>query len=298
MDDAQTRELRDDAPLSAWKHGDAVDAATDALIEPRGDQLFSSTVTINKPQSELFAYWRDFARLPGFMDNLERVEVIDEKRSHWVAKAPGGSTVEWDSEIVEEQPDTYIVWASEEGADVPNSGRIDFRDAQADRGTIMTATILYDPPAGVIGKVVAKLFQREPTIQARRDLRRFKQLMETGEIATSSRNQAQVHRKGNRMRALTWHGKDDVRVETVDDPEIVNPRDAIIKVTSTAICGSSAAGASGRRLRLRRPDEGRSAHRVRLEEQASGRRRACDACRGDGRTAPPHGRAWDRRKSQ
>ena len=76
MDDAQTRELRDDAPLPAWKHGDAVDAATDALIEPRGDQLFSSTVTINKPRSELFAYWRDFTKLPSFMDNLERVDII------------------------------------------------------------------------------------------------------------------------------------------------------------------------------------------------------------------------------
>ena len=69
-----------------------------------------------------------------------------------------------------------------------NSGRIDFRDAQGDRGTIVTATILYDPPAGLIGKVIAKMFQREPAIQARRDLRRFKQLMETGEIATGARN--------------------------------------------------------------------------------------------------------------
>ena len=195
MDDAQTRELRDDAPLPAWKHGDPVDAATDALIEPRGDQLLSSTVTINKPRAELFAYWRDFARLPSFMENLERVDMIDEKRSHWVAKAPGGTTVEWDSEIVEEQPGTYIAWASAQGADVANSGRIDFRDAQAGRGTIVTATILYDPPGGMIGKAVAKLFQREPAIQARRDLRRFKQLMETGEIATSSRNRAQAQQE-------------------------------------------------------------------------------------------------------
>ena len=84
-----------------------------------------------------------------------------------------------------------IAWASTEGADIPNSGRIEFRDA-GDRGTIVTATIAYDPPAGIIGKVVAKLFQREPAIQARRDLRRFKQLMETGEIATASWTQKQL----------------------------------------------------------------------------------------------------------
>ena len=107
----------------------------------------------------------------------------------WVVKAPGGKSVEWVAAITDEREGEYIAWASEEGADVPNSGRVDFRDAQGDRGTVVTATILYDPPGGVIGKVIAKMFQREPAIQARRDLRRFKQLMETGEIATGARNQ-------------------------------------------------------------------------------------------------------------
>ena len=122
------------------------------------------------------------------MENVERVDVLDSRRSHWVVKAPGGKTVEWDATITGERDNEFIAWASDEGADVPNSGRIDFRDAQGNRGTIVTATILYDPPAGIIGKVIAKMFQREPAIQARRDLRRFKQLMETGEIATGARN--------------------------------------------------------------------------------------------------------------
>jgi len=145
-------------------------------------------VTIKRPRQELFAYWRDFANLATFMENVERIDVLGDKRSHWVVKAPGGKTVEWTSAITEEQDGSYIAWASEDGADVPNSGRIDFRDAQGDRGTIVSATILYDPPAGAIGKLIAKMFQREPAIQARRDLRRFKQLMETGEIATGARN--------------------------------------------------------------------------------------------------------------
>lgn len=192
----------DDAPLSTSKHSSAaVDAATETLIdrpvEGDADTLVGRTVTINRPRAELFAFWRDFTNLPRFMDNVERIELLDGDRSRWLVKAPGGGTVEWISQITDETDGDYIAWASIEGADVPNSGRIDFRDAQGDRGTIVTATILYDPPAGIVGKVIAKMFQREPAIQARRDLRRFKQLMETGEIATGARNRRLVEEGKN-----------------------------------------------------------------------------------------------------
>jgi uncharacterized membrane protein len=196
MDDTLT-EARDDAPLSTSKHpSEAVDAASAAMVEPRGDTLIGRAVTINRPRAELFAYWRDFANLATFMDNVERIDVLSDTRSHWVVKAPGGKTVEWDATVTEEIEDALLAWSSDEGADVPNSGRIEFRDAGA-RGTVVTATILYDPPAGTIGKLFAKMFQREPAIQARRDLRRFKQLMETGEIATSSRTRAQLEAEQN-----------------------------------------------------------------------------------------------------
>jgi len=183
-------QLADDAPLTTARDRRAVDDATAALVEDKGDTLVGRAVTINRRADELFAYFRDFANLPSFMDSVERIEVLDSRRSHWVVKAPGGRTVEWTSVITEEAPGSFIAWASEEGADVPNSGRVDFRPA-GDRGTVVTATILYDPPAGMIGRLVAKLFQREPAIQARRDLRRFKQLMETGEIATAARTRKQ-----------------------------------------------------------------------------------------------------------
>ena len=185
------QEQSDDAPLSASKRADAVDEATGSQVEPKGNQLFGRSVTINRPVAELYAYWRGFGNLSTFMDNIVEISAIDDKRSHWVVKAPGGRVVEWDAVVTEERENEYIAWVSEEGADVPNSGRIDFRDAGA-RGTVVTATILYDPPAGVVGKVIAKLFQREPAIQARRDLRRFKQLMETGEISTPSFTRKQL----------------------------------------------------------------------------------------------------------
>lgn len=174
---------RDDAPPTAAKDLDA------------DRELIARAVTINRPAAELFAYYRDFANLPSFMENVVRIDVRDATHSHWVVKAPGGKTVEWDATITEEIENEALYWQSDEGADVPNSGRITFRHAGA-RGTVVTATIAYDPPGGTVGKIIAKLFQREPAIQARRDLRRFKQLMETGEIATAAMNRTQYEKEG------------------------------------------------------------------------------------------------------
>jgi len=178
----------DDAPATSWKKGDqheALGAAGDA-----GNSFVGTAVTINRPVAEVYAHFRDFANIPGFMENVERIDVLDAKRSHWVVRAPAGKTVEWDSVVTEDVPDRLIAWQSEPGADVANSGRVEFRDAGA-RGTVVTATIAYDPPAGIVGKLIAKMFQREPAIQARRDLRRFKQLLETGEIATAAMTRKQ-----------------------------------------------------------------------------------------------------------
>ncbi|APX66413.1 SRPBCC family protein [Sphingomonas sp. gentR] len=181
----------DDAPVSTSKDQDAaVRIATAEGVEDRGNSFAGWAVTINRPSAELYAWWRDFSNLASVMENVERVEVLDDKRSHWTVKAPGGTHVEWDAIVTEEREGELIAWASAEGADIANSGRVTFHDA-GKRGTVVTATILYDPPAGVIGKLVAKLFQREPNIQVRRDLARFKQLMETGEVATNAMNPKQ-----------------------------------------------------------------------------------------------------------
>jgi uncharacterized membrane protein len=185
----------DDAPLDTSKKSDAAEKAAAQLIDGKGDAILANAVTINRPVTDLFAYFRDFSNLPHFMENVERIDIIDTRRSHWVVKAPAGRTVEWDARVTEETPDRLIAWMSEEGADIANSGRIEFRDA-GPRGTIVTVTILYDPPGGTIGKFIAKMFQREPKIQARRDLRRFKQLMETGEVATPAMNLKQFEEMG------------------------------------------------------------------------------------------------------
>ena len=183
-----TKPHSDDAPPSAWKRGDALGASD--ISELKHGAIVARAVTINRPVAEVFAYFRDFTNLPTFMENVERIDILDSVRSHWVVKAPAGQTVEWDAVVTQETQDSMIAWASEPGADVANSGRVEFRDAGT-RGTVVTATIAYDPPAGVFGKLIAKMFQREPAIQARRDLRRFKQLMETGEIATAAMTRKQ-----------------------------------------------------------------------------------------------------------
>ena len=141
--------------------------------------------TIDKTPEELYRFWRNFENLPRFMAHLESVKVLDDRRSHWVAKAPMGKTVEWDAEIINEERDRLIAWRSLEGADVDNAGSVRFVEAPEGRGTEVRVTVDYLPPAGRIGQFVAKLFGEEPEIQIREDLRRFKRLMETGEIPTT-----------------------------------------------------------------------------------------------------------------
>jgi len=187
----------DDAPLATSKQTSAATLAeTGRVPDAKGSALVGRAVTINRPAAELYAYFRDFSNLATFMENVVRIDVHDDTRSHWVVKAPAGQTVEWDAIVTEDQPDRLIAWTSAEGADIPNSGRVEFREAGA-RGTVVEATILYDPPGGVIGKVIAKMFQREPNMQARQDLKRFKQLMETGEVATRARNTREYQEEQN-----------------------------------------------------------------------------------------------------
>lgn len=183
MADPVSRTAHGDAPLASAKHADAAAAGLPARSE---DTLLGHTVSINRSRAELYAFWRDFSHLPAFMENVHSVTVQTPLRSHWVIAAPAGRTVEWDSQITEDVPDERIAWASLEGADVRNSGAVEFRDSPTGRGTFVTVTIAYDPPVGELGRFVARLFHREPTIQARQDLRRFKQLMETGEIPTAA----------------------------------------------------------------------------------------------------------------
>ena len=141
------------------------------------------SVEINRPPEELYRFWRNFENLPRFMNHLESVRVTGEGRSHWVAKAPAGKTVEWDAEINNEKENELIAWRSLEGADVDNAGSVRFEPSADGRSTTVRVTLKYDPPAGRLGSLIAKLFGEEPSQQIEEDLERFKQVMETGQAA-------------------------------------------------------------------------------------------------------------------
>jgi uncharacterized membrane protein len=143
------------------------------------------SIAINRSPEELYRFWRDFENLPRFMYHLESVQTSADGRSHWVAKAPAGMTVKWDAEITEDRRNEFIAWRSLEGADVDNTGSVRFERAPGGRGTIVRVDIKYNPPGGIIGAGLAKLFGEEPEQQMDDDLRRFKQVVETGEVLRS-----------------------------------------------------------------------------------------------------------------
>ncbi|MFL5607426.1 MAG: SRPBCC family protein [Gemmatimonadaceae bacterium] len=161
-----------------------------ATVNARKAIKLERAVTIEVPRSVLYAFWRNFANLPRFMEHLLEVRVESAQRSHWIAKGPAGANVEWDAEIVNDVPDSLIAWKTVGHTDVPNAGSVHFSDAPGGRGTIVKVEVDYEPPAGRIGALVARLFGEDPDRQIREDLRKFKQLMETGEITTSARRRA------------------------------------------------------------------------------------------------------------
>jgi uncharacterized membrane protein len=148
-------------------------------------------ITINRRRDEIYHFWRNFENLPRFMEHLESVRTTGERRSHWKAKAPLGSSVEWDAEIIEDRPSELIAWQSLPEADIPNTGSVRFRDAAGGRGTEVVVELNYQPPGGKMGALLAKLFGEEPEQQVKSDLRRLKQVLEIGEVVHSD---ASIHR--------------------------------------------------------------------------------------------------------
>jgi uncharacterized membrane protein len=177
------------------KQGNGVERRTNGASAAQQQSLAGGvhvveSITINRPRNEVYGFWHNFENLPRFMAHLESVQVLDNNRSRWKAKAPAGTSVEWEAETLEDRPNELISWRSLPDAGVPNSGTVRFKDAPGNRGTEVHVELRYQPPGGKIGALVAKLFGEEPQQQVKGDLRRFKQVMETGEIVHSD---ASIH---------------------------------------------------------------------------------------------------------
>lgn len=150
-----------------------------------GPMELTATTTIRKPPPKVYAFWRELNNLPTFMAHLEEIRITGDRTSHWSAAAPFGKNVEWDAEIVDETPGEKIAWRSTGEADVPNSGTVRFGPAPDGVGTEVHVVLSYDIPGGAVGKAVAKYFGEEPHQQLDDDLRRLKQMLETGQVVRS-----------------------------------------------------------------------------------------------------------------
>jgi uncharacterized membrane protein len=151
----------------------------------RQDVRVQHAVTLNRPIEEVYQFWRNFDNFPRFMRHLESVQTMGEGRSRWRATGPAGTTFEWEAEITEEVENERIAWRSLAGSDVETSGSVRFERAPGARGTEVRVDLQYRPPAGRVGRTIAWLFGEEPEQQVRDDLRRFKQVVETGEVVLS-----------------------------------------------------------------------------------------------------------------
>ncbi|HUS05756.1 MAG TPA: SRPBCC family protein [Bryobacteraceae bacterium] len=172
-----------------------------AINGDEGTRRVVKTIVINRAQENVYQYWRDLGNLPNFLSNLESVQVTSENHSHWSAKGPGGKRVEWDAEILEDEPNHLIRWRSLPGSDVDNHGLVRFERAPGGRGTMMRVDLRYDPPGGAIGATLAKLFGAEPGQQIDQDLRAFKQIMEIGEVVKSD---ASIHTGMHPAQPASW----------------------------------------------------------------------------------------------
>jgi uncharacterized membrane protein len=161
------------------------DTVTEATGLDKSIRVEKTVAIQNKSPEELYQFWHNFENLPTFMKHLKSVTVINDTKSHWVANAPLGNSVAWDAEIITDQENELITWASVEGSDVDNSGFVRFKALPFERGTEVKVVIEYSPPGGGLTANFAKLFGEEPEQQIGDDLRRFKMLMEAGEIATT-----------------------------------------------------------------------------------------------------------------
>ncbi len=150
-----------------------------------GEMRVRAAVTINRSAADIYRYWRDFENLPDVMTHLQSVEHLDEGRSKWTTRAPLGRTVSWEAELVEDIADERITWRSVEGSMVTTSGEVRLVPAPRDRGTELHVLLTYHAPVGPVGSALLKLFGDDPVQQVKDDLRRFKQVMETGQVVRS-----------------------------------------------------------------------------------------------------------------
>jgi uncharacterized membrane protein len=167
------------------RSGDGQVGAADRHRAAQSGSPLAKAITINRPVDEVYRFWRDYRNLSRIMKNIHSVEELGDGRTRWRAAGPMGMTVEWEAQTVEDRPNELISWRSEPGSQVHHCGRVLFQPAPGNRGTEVHVQMEYAPPGGMLGEKVAFLFGKDPRQQLGEDLRRFKQVLETGEVVLS-----------------------------------------------------------------------------------------------------------------
>jgi uncharacterized membrane protein len=152
----------------------------------KGRFTAEKSIVVAVPPEEAYRFWRNFENLPRVMRHLKSVRNIDGHRSHWVAQAPAGLEIEWDAENTDERENRKIAWRSLENSEIENKGVVLFEPVHDGGAAEIRVYMEYAPPAGKAGKAFAKLFGKDPARMIDEDLRRFKAVMETGEVNNSS----------------------------------------------------------------------------------------------------------------
>jgi len=160
-------------------------ASEEERSAPKRAIRVKKTVTINAPRETLYRFWRDIENLPRFMRHLRAVHRLDDRRSHWIVNGPAGTEIEWDADVLTDVENEHIAWQSTEQSPLYTAGAVHFHPAPRGRGTEVKVVLHYTPPAGAWGAAVAQIFQENPEQQIEDDLRRFKSLIEAGEIPTT-----------------------------------------------------------------------------------------------------------------
>ena len=163
------------------RHGPPTRSALDAA----GVIRIRKSIAINQSPEACYRFWRDFENFPRFMNHVDEVRTVDATRSHWTVRAPLGQHVEWTAELASDVPSQQLGWRTLPGAEIDHAGVVRFVPGSGGRGTVVEVDLSYRAPLGKAGSRIAKLFGEEPSQQVEDDLRRFKQLIETGEIPTT-----------------------------------------------------------------------------------------------------------------
>jgi uncharacterized membrane protein len=143
------------------------------------------SITVGRPANEVYAFWKDFTNFPRFMRHVESIESLEGGRSRWRVTGPADTRAEWISEIVDDRENELIAWQTTGESELYHAGKVTFRPGPRGEGTTVTVEMQYAPPGGRIGAALLKLFRKEPGQQVIDDLRRFKQVMEIGEVVRS-----------------------------------------------------------------------------------------------------------------